>query len=130
MATFKGFSGGVMFQRGGSRCIYFTRRNNNSKRNVGSSGVFIWVFVLLTNLTAEAATDPMVGGHHGGIVDKQIQHQLIPTMGVAHQEDEPFLLNEIEEDVHCEWKTNYLAFIAIFNHTRPSTFLFLQAVNC
>ncbi len=71
-----------------------------------SGKVLISVFVLLTNLSVKVATDPVVGGHHGGIIEKQTQlQQHQPTIGATHQqEDEPFLLNEIEEDVHCKQK--------------------------
>lgn len=70
-----------------------------------SGKVLISVFVLLTNLSVKVATDPVVGGHHGGIIEKQTQlQQHQPTIGATHQqEDEPFLLNEIEEDVHCKY---------------------------
>lgn len=123
---------GVIAKRGGSSCIHFSHRYHNTTtitncidgsncpgksichvggglgrtQSVASSRVvLVWLFILLTNLSAKAATDPVVGGHHGGIIEKQTQllQQHQPTIGITHQqEDEPFLLNEIEEDVHCK----------------------------
>lgn len=95
--------------------------NGRVVSRLSSSGkVLISVFVLLTNLSVKVATDPVVGGHHGGIIEKQTQlQQHQPTIGATHQqEDEPFLLNEIEEDVHCKYKKCILSFSSFSSASR------------
>lgn len=75
--------------------------------------VLIWVFVLLTNVPVKlVASDPVVGGHHGGTIETQLLLQQ-PTIGATNQqEDEPFLLNEIEEDVHCKFQKPHIICIS------------------